>query len=135
MGFTERGQSVTVGFNDLIVYQYVDNSNFPAAGGDSGSALIADMDGQGTYKILGLVFAGNGGEINNPSAGTHVGLACRIDNVASIMNIRAWTSSETPDFSASTITEHTVNYTDPNPEVLSTLVGSDTYWNAGLRTK
>ena len=104
------------------------------AGGDSGSALFADMDGNGTYKIIGLVFAGNGGDIDDPNPGTHTGLACRIDNVASIMNIRAWSSTETPDFSQSTITEETVDFdTDSSPEDLSRTINSATYWNAGLR--
>ena len=132
--FTERGSAISAPFDDLIRYKYVDNSNFPVAGGDSGSALFADMDGNGTYKIIGLVFAGNGGDIDDPNPGTHTGLACRIDNVASIMNIRAWSSTETPDFSQSTITEETVDFdTDSSPEDLSRTINSATYWNAGLR--
>jgi len=134
VGFTERGSDISAPFDDLIRYKYVDNSNFPVAGGDSGSALFADMDGNGTYKIIGLVFAGNGGDIDDPNSGTHTGLACRIDNVASIMNIRAWSSTETPDFSQSTITEETVDFdTDSSPEDLSRTINSATYWNAGLR--
>lgn len=136
VGFEERGQSLSIGFTDLIRYKYVDNSNFPVAPGDSGSALIADMDGNGTYKIIGLVFAGNSGPVNNPNGGTHIGLACRIDNVASIMNIRAWTSSETPDFSQSTITEEVVDFeTDLNPGELSRTINTATHWNAGVRLK
>lgn len=136
VGFEERGQSISVGFTDLIRYKYVDNSNFPVAPGDSGSALIADMDGNGTYKIIGLVFAGNSGQVSNPNVGTHIGLACRIDNIASIMNIRAWTSSETPDFSQSTITQEVVDFeTDLNPGELSRTINTATYWNAGLRLK
>ena len=114
VGFDERGSTISASFNDLIRYKYVDNSNFPVAGGDSGSALFADMD--------------------DPNSGTHTGFACRIDNVASIMNIRAWSSTETPDFSQSTITEQTVDFdTDSSPEDLSRTINSATYWNAGLR--
>lgn len=133
VGFTERGQAISVGFTDLIRFQYADNSNFPVAGGDSGSALIADMDGLGTYKIIGLVFAGNGGALENPSGGTHIGLACRIDNVATEMNIRAWTSSETPDFTQSTLEVITRPYLDSIPEEATITVDGNTYYNAGLR--
>jgi hypothetical protein len=65
-------------WGDLIEYGYEDGSNGAVLGGDSGSALLADISG--VRKIIGLVFAGNG----------NIGLASRIDRVASEMNIRAW---------------------------------------------
>ena len=51
---------------------------YPIYGGDSGSALAAQING--TWKIIGLVFAGS----------TYYGYACRIDNVAAQLNISAW---------------------------------------------
>lgn len=65
-------------FTDAIAYAYQDNSAFPAAGGDSGSAVLANIGG--TPKILGLLFA----------AGSNFGILCRIDHIAETLNIRAW---------------------------------------------
>lgn len=68
----------TTRWGDLIQFGYEDNTTGAVLGGDSGSALLADISG--VRKIIGLVFAGN----------TVYGLANRIDRVASEMNIRAW---------------------------------------------
>ena len=62
---------------------YSQTCGFPIAAGDSGSALIADING--VKKIIGLVFAGstqNGIVIE--------GIANRIDEVASKLCISAW---------------------------------------------
>jgi hypothetical protein len=57
---------------------------YPVAGGDSGSALIADIDGE--KKIIGLVFAGSSiGDVDIE------GIACRIDDVANALCISAYT--------------------------------------------
>jgi hypothetical protein len=69
-------------FEDLIVFKRENpDCPYPTAQGDSGSALIANFGG--TSKILGLIFAG----------GPTQGYACRIDRIASMMNISAWDGS------------------------------------------
>lgn len=69
-------------FSNTIGFQYIDNSSGgPILGGDSGSVVMAVIGG--VRKIVGLVFAGN----------NTTGYMCRIDMVASEMNIRAWDSS------------------------------------------
>lgn len=74
----------TVPFSDTIGFQYLDNSaGGPILGGDSGSVVMAVIGG--VRKIVGLAFAGN----------STTGYMCRIDRVASEMNIRAWDSSYT----------------------------------------
>lgn len=65
-------------FSDLISIRYKDNSGGVAMGGDSGSALVADFNG--TWKIVGIVFAGT----------IMRTLACRIDRVAEQMQLKAW---------------------------------------------
>ena len=70
--------SSVVNFSDLIKFEFSDGSLFPIAGGDSGSALIAEFDG--VRKIIGLNFAGN----------TIEGIACRIDRVAEAIKLKAW---------------------------------------------
>jgi len=117
---------VTVDFSDLIAFVATTGTtqpieficDYPIAGGDSGSALIADISG--TLKIIGLCFAGS----------TDVGLACRIDHVANLMNISAW-NGETINFSdTSNIMEYTINglsdqiYIDHEEK---------RYWQVGLK--
>jgi phosphatidylethanolamine-binding protein (PEBP) family uncharacterized protein len=91
---------------------------WPCAAGDSGSMLIANLGTQATpiFKIIGLVFAGNslpsypvaGGAQNvfntNFSAlyqlptnyVNWLGFACRIDDVANELGIKAWTGGNAP---------------------------------------
>lgn len=73
-------------FDDVIRFRYSDDSDFPIAGGDSGSAVIADFDG--VRKIIGLAFAGS---INE-------GIICRIDRIAEQIKIKEWDGNYTPDF-------------------------------------
>jgi hypothetical protein len=74
----------TVRFGDVIAFQRI-NSDCPSPieGGDSGSALIAVING--TPKIIGLNFAGS--KSNNQ---TITGYACRIDRVVEELSIGAW---------------------------------------------
>jgi hypothetical protein len=74
---TDPGEADSI-WGDLILFKYEDDSGGAILPGDSGSALLADISG--VRKIVGLCFAGNG----------TIGLASRIDTVASEMNIRAW---------------------------------------------
>jgi hypothetical protein len=78
-GYNLDGTKVPVTFSRIIGFTRTNaDCPFPIQGGDSGSALIADFNG--VYKIIGLVFAGS----------TYYGFACRIDEVASQLNISAW---------------------------------------------
>lgn len=70
-----------VRFTDAIAIRYKDGSQGVIKGGDSGSVVLADING--ARKIIGLVFAGN----------SSLGIVCRIDHIASSLNIRAWTDS------------------------------------------
>ena len=67
-----------ISFSNLIEYKYEDGSNNPSAGGDSGSAVLANIGG--TVKVIGLLFAGD----------TTKALLCRIDEIVQKLNIRAW---------------------------------------------
>lgn len=87
----------------------------PIAPGDSGSALIAEIGG--IHKIVGLVFAGS----------SYVGIVCRIDEIASQLNIKAWTG-QTPTFvttkSYITVPGRSLNDTE--------ICGSQTHRQVGL---
>lgn len=76
---------------DIIGFAYADGANHPVSGGDSGSVLIANLSGE--YKIIGLVFAGQ------VSPTPNIGYACRIDNVANLLNISAWDGLSYPHLS------------------------------------
>lgn len=92
---------------------------FPVWGGDSGSTLIAKISG--VFKIIGLVFAGDGISYNPytnfPSTPTgepynvssKFGFACRIDQVATQLGIKAWTGSVAPIVNNNTISFKTVS--------------------------
>jgi hypothetical protein len=109
---------------------------YPAWAGDSGSTLIANIGG--IWKIVGLVFAGDGMPYNPPVTGLNyeiassMGLACRIDHVASQLGIKAWTGSIAPVVDENTIVYKTVSGSSSN----STLICSgSTYWQVGLTEK
>jgi len=114
----KQGNDVGVYFQDLISFRNADLSTYPVDHGDSGSAVIANING--TKKVIGLVFAGD----------SRGGLLCRIDHISEILDISAWDGSP-------------VNYT-PNPPAVSTFVrpvsddrafidyDGKTYWQVGM---
>ncbi len=83
---------------------------WPCAAGDSGSVLIANFGTQASpnFKVVGLVFAGNsfpsypvtsGPQNVFTYTGTYnnwLGYACRIDDVANELGIKAWTGGPAP---------------------------------------
>jgi hypothetical protein len=140
-----QGISTTSYFTDVIAFVKPENSSsyapsgsgtasnvcaYPVWGGDSGSTLIANIGG--VRKIVGLVFAGNGVGYN-PSLGyqiaSTVGYACRIDEVASQLGIKAWTGSAAPVIDHNTISYITIS--GSNDTKTLTCSGS-TYWQVGL---
>jgi len=118
---------------------------FPGYAGDSGSTVIANFSG--TYKIIGILFAGNGGRIGpfNPPINTSPVapasiyviypptkfMACRIDHVASELGIKAWTGSIAPVVDHDTIDYRTVS--GSNDDKILNCSGSS-YWQVGLTT-
>jgi hypothetical protein len=84
-GYNINGSRLGASFSGTIEFIRTDlQSNglpacpFPIYGGDSGSALAAQING--VWKIIGLVFAGS----------PYYGYANRIDQVAAQLNISAW---------------------------------------------
>jgi hypothetical protein len=115
---------------------------YPVWGGDSGSTLIANIEG--TWKIFGLVFAGNGisynPQTNSPVTSTNVpyqvassiGFACRIDQVAAQLKIKAWTGSAAPVVDENTIVFKTVSGSSSIPTLSCS---GSIYWQVGLTEK
>jgi hypothetical protein len=127
---TEVGVNETIGgeegdtyWSDIIKFQYEDGVGYPARPGDSGSVVIADFSG--VRKIVGLLFAGNEAE--------SYGLFCRIDRVATTMNIRAWDASYVLDKSYPTKTEILVT---PEANLGGTpnfVENGKNFWQSGFR--
>lgn len=123
---------VSVEFADLI--QYKSSNGFEtiyraSLPGDSGSALLADIvnpdTGVVTRKIIGIVFAGNG----------IIGLANRIDRLASMLDIRAWDESYQFTRSSSLSLPTPRIITEPVEtagEELHVTRDGEKYWHAGL---
>jgi hypothetical protein len=109
--------NISMLFGDLISFTRIDSQcPNPIAGGDSGSALIANFNG--VWKIIGLVFAGS----------DFIGYACRIDRLATAMGIQQWDGSPK-------------NYINPTSVQYKTVIGGSgaasiqcggqTYWQIG----
>jgi hypothetical protein len=70
----------------------------PIVGGDSGSVILAVIEG--VMKVIGLTYGGSQADDNvsrNPdgSKKNYSGIACRIDRVAKLLNISAWNGTFT----------------------------------------
>jgi hypothetical protein len=148
VGYNLQGTSTLAYMQDLIAFVKPDNSAsyspptpnasvsvcpYPAWAGDSGSTLIANIGG--TWKIIGLVFAGNGAPYNpfvNYEVASSIGLACRIDYIASQLGIKAWTGSIAPVVDNNSITYVTVS--GSNDTKIYNCSGSN-YWQVGLTEK
>jgi hypothetical protein len=138
-------------FTDIIAYVKPDDSSsyspstvnantqvcpYPVWGGDSGSTLIAKIGS--TWKIIGLVFAGNGIPYNPSVTGlpyqvaSSIGFACRIDQVASQLGIKAWTGSAAPVVDHNAIIYRTISGSNSNKTLNCS---GSTYWQVGLTEK
>jgi len=109
-------------WGECIRFEYQDGSVDPVAGGDSGSCLWADFSG--TWKIIGLVFAGN--------STLRFGLANRIDRVAAAMNIRAWDATYSPNITASNMITESYPIGAPEGAQATVTVGGRVYYQAGF---
>ena len=129
INYNKQGTSTTIYFEDCIRF-YASASTtptgfvctYPIAGGDSGSALVADFSG--TRKIIGLVFAGSyfNGQVVR-------GLANRIDKVAEQMDISPWTGGTVNYSDTGNTQTHTVSGLSSEPYIV---LSGNTYWQAGL---
>ena len=104
----------------------------PVRGGDSGSALIADIGG--TIKIIGLVFAaGNPSGVTSCDGGNNsysFGYACRIDEVASQLGITSWDKDD-PIVAVKTSTIEYITEPGGSSDKTKSCDGK-TYWQVGL---
>lgn len=115
--FHDNGSEETPLFNDLIAFTRENHDcPYPIYPGDSGSSLLANING--TWKIIGLCFAGS----------NTMGYACRIDHVASQLGIQSWDGTSKPFIDIDSIDIKAVpgGSTDKTIECNGT-----TYWQIG----
>jgi len=119
----------TVAFYDILKIRYLDDSVGVVVPGDSGSVAVADFSG--VKKIVGLVFAAGGENYVD-------GFFCRIDRVASEMNISAWDGTNIKHADPSSWQYTTKEVELPNPDgippqipINSIVVGGKKYWRIG----
>lgn len=131
--YSLQGEEEPVYYNDLIEFvattitsgTITDTCYDPIFSGDSGSALIADIGG--TKKVIGLVFAGMVDPITEK---TTSGIACRIDNIATLLNISAWNGEAISYSNPAGTMELTVNGLDDREYIDD---GGNRYWQIGIR--
>ena len=117
-GYKLQGVSTSVYFNDLISFTRINSDcSWPIYPGDSGSALIADFSG--TWKIVGLCFAGS----------QFFGYAARIDKVALALGIEAWDGTPKNFIDPTTIQNITIPGSSSNKTIIC---DTKTYWQVGL---
>lgn len=104
---------------------WLDTCYDPIVAGDSGSALIADING--TKKIIGLIF---GNVVEEATGKALSGLACRIDNLATLLNVSEWNGDLLSYSNTGATEEITVNGLDSRIYIDS---GGKRYWQVGLR--
>lgn len=127
--YKKQGVPTKVIMSDVVFYQFLDGSNLPIYSGDSGSMVIGNFNG--TYKIVGLAFAGDTDvDINNNPISTH-GVFSRIDNVATELNISAWDGS-VKNINPASINQQSKIYLNPNDTRTSVVYNGKTYFQAGL---
>jgi hypothetical protein len=148
VGYSLQGTQTAALFTDLIKFVKPFNSSsyappapggvaqvcpYPAWAGDSGSTLIANIGG--VWKIVGLVFAGDGAPYGVQGAyeiASTYGLACRIDHVASQLGIKAWTGSIAPVVDPNSISYITISGSN---DTKTLNCSGSTYWQVGLTEK
>jgi hypothetical protein len=124
-------------YENTIQITRFDTSCLAINGGDSGSALMGKVptynpsdpnwkDGPRTWKILGLIYAGNG------ASAFSMGIACRIDHVAAKLQIEAWDGSPKPFLDIPNMDYKVLEgvYLDA-----SKTIDSKEYWQLGLIAK
>lgn len=117
-GYKNQGVTSVARFTRVISFTRINpNCIYPIYPGDSGSALIANING--VNKIIGLCFAGS----------DFVGFANRIDDVASHLGIKAWDGTTLKYINPATISYLTV----PGGSSIKRInCSGQTYWQVGL---
>jgi hypothetical protein len=117
-GWFLNNTTTSAPFQDVIYTKRINpDCGDPSRGGDSGSAVLGNFGG--TWKIIGLHFAGN----------SSIGAFCRIDYVASLLGIEAWDGSPKNFMDKNSPSFHYVSGTTSEKFVT---VDGKKYWQIGI---
>jgi hypothetical protein len=112
-------------FFNLIQYRGVGID--PSKGGDSGGLICCRFGDPVQWKAVGLHFAGGRKKVNNVIV--DYGIACRIDQIAALLNVRAYESHSSSDsWGASTPVYKVV---EGYRSEQSIVIDGKTYWQVG----
>jgi hypothetical protein len=115
-----QGVEVPSSWGDgIIIKRPNPDCKFPIAPGDSGSALLANFGG--TYKIIGLVYAG--------ALNGDYGIACRIDRIASELGVEAWNGTSKNYINPDSIQIVTTGFSSSQKTITCS---GKTFWQVGL---
>jgi len=143
IGYTKQTSPSYVYMNDTFELQASGSTTptgdwcyYPSAGGDSGSAILCEIEGEGgqmEWVIVGLLYGGK--EITdpeNPEETIPIATLCnRIDNIASALNISAWDGT----FNGVTFANNQSPLThvvEASSNDKTIVVNGLTYWQVGL---
>jgi hypothetical protein len=133
--FNKQGVNHVAQFDNLIKYiasgTTTPNGDVcydPISGGDSGSALIADLSGE--KVIIGLSFAG----AFDGTGKSIYGLACRIDEVAEQLNISAYMGNNLSNYDVSDIPKSEKHILQNHTNQKKITVDGKDFWQMGITT-
>lgn len=129
LAYRKQGVETQLTVSDCFIFRWESTVlRSPIFGGDSGSAIIATINGQN--KVIGLAFAGDQGEDaqGNSTEGT-IGVGCRIDRIASILNLEAWDGTSKNTDQQSDLSVEYINGLDAD---VSKTINGKKYWQVGI---
>lgn len=133
-GYRKQGVVESVVFDNCIMFVAKhDNSNYgdicfdPSQRGDSGSAVLAEFNGE--IKIVGQIFAG--GTIGNqPCSYSIYGIFCRIDEIATKLNLGPLLPTD--EFTYSNNNDILIDTELGTSTLITKNIEGKTYWQIGL---
>lgn len=120
------GAEVAINFTDCIGLTYANRAAGVVVGGDSGSALLGDFGG--IIKVVGLIFAGGA----NKAYGTaewNWGVACKITNIANLLNIEPLNGTNTRSNTSNWRYKASVN--SAHKSLKNVMIDGKLYWQIG----
>lgn len=138
IGYDRQGQLTNCYMNDTFELQASGNTTpqgdwcyYPSNGGDSGSAILTEINGE--FVIVGLLYGGR--QIENPeNPGTYLPIATlcnRIDNIVRDLNIRAWDGTLNGITYSNTTSVLTFVESGTSSDKIRVINGVE-YWQMGL---
>ena len=113
---------------DSFVFRWENTAlRSPIYGGDSGSCMIAVIGG--VPKIIGLAYAGDSADAQGNAQEATIGIGCRIDHIANILNLEAWDGSNKSVDAPANLNVEYINGLDA---AVTKTINNKKYWQVGI---